>query len=71
MSNDSFYLDMHGEPIQLFDEVNVPDPKENDLHNFEFTGIVDSFRNGNVIVVDGDGDCWEFNPERLELANEE
>ena len=67
MSNDNFYLDMNGTPIRMFDEVDVPEPKEGDLHNFEFTGMVDGFRNGNVVVVDGDGDCFEIETERLEV----
>ena len=67
MSNDNFYLDMNGTPIRMFDEVDVPEPKEDDLHNFEFTGMVDGFRNGNVVVVDGDGDCFEIETERLEV----
>lgn len=61
------YLDMNGTAIQTFDNVIVPDPKEGDLHNFEFTGMVDGFRNGNVIVVDGDNDYFEIEPERLEI----
>ena len=67
MSNDNFYLDMNGTPIRMFDEVDVPEPKEDDLHNFEFTGMVDGFRNGNVVVVDGDGDSFEIETERLEI----
>jgi len=61
------YLDMNGKAITMFDNVIVPEPNETDLHNFEFTGMVDGFRNGNVLVVDGEGDCFEIEPERLEV----
>lgn len=69
MKTESDYLDMNGKAIQMFDDVNVPEPKSDgsDLHNFDFVGMVDGFRNGNVIVVDGDGDCFEIEPERLEI----
>ena len=67
MKTESDYLDVNGNPINKFDEVIVPEPNESDLHNFEFTGMVDDFRNGNVLVVDGDGDIFEIEPERLEV----
>lgn len=67
MKTESDYLDMYGKAILTFDNVLVPEPNDTDLHNFEFTGMVDGFRNGNVIVVDGNGDCFEIEPERLEI----
>ena len=70
MSTDNFYLDLNGDAIELFDEVDVPEPNDTDIHNFSFTGMVDSFRNGYVVVVDADGDCFEIEPERLELSKE-
>jgi len=71
MSTNNFYLDMNGNAIDLFDEVDVPSPNDSDIHNFEFTGLVDGFRNGNVLVVDGDCDVFEIEPERLELHIED
>lgn len=62
------YLDMNGKAIQPFDDVIVPNPNETDIHNFEFQGMVDGFRNGNVLVVDQEGDCFEIEPERLEVV---
>jgi len=67
MSNENFYLDMNGTPIEAFDEVEVPEPNDSDLHNIDFTGMVDGFRNGNVLVVDGDCNIFEIEPERLEV----
>lgn len=68
MSTDNFYLDMNGKAIETFDDVLVPEPNDSDIHNFEFQGMVDGFRHGNVIVVDGDGDAFEVEPERLEVV---
>jgi len=67
MSTDNFYLDMNGKAIETFDSVLVPEPNDTDLHEHEFSGMVDGFRQGNVIVVDGDGDCFEIESERLEV----
>jgi len=67
MSNDSFYLDVNGNAIGAFDEVEVPEPNETDIHNHAFTGMVDDFRNGNVVVVDQDCNFFEIEPERLEV----
>ena len=67
MSNDNFYLDVNGTPIEAFDEVDVQAPNDSDIHNHEFTGMVDGFRNGNVVVVDGDCNCFDIEPERLEV----
>ena len=67
MSNDSFYLDMNGTAIEAFDEVEVPEPNDSDIHNHAFTGMVDSFRNGHVVVTDMDCNIYELEPERLEV----
>lgn len=67
MSSDNFYLDMNGTAIEAFDEVEAPEPNDTDIHNHAFTGMVDGFRNGNVVVVDGDCNFYEFEPERLEV----
>jgi len=67
MSTDNFYLDVNGKSIQAFDEVEVPEPNDSDIHNNAFTGMVDSFRNGFVVVTDMDCNCYELEPERLEV----
>ena len=69
MSTDNFYLDMNGTAIEPFDSVLVPEPNDSDQHSHEFSGMVDGFRYGNVIVVDGDGDYFEIEPERLEVES--
>ncbi len=61
------YKDKHGFALEVGDDVEVPEPNDSDIHNSSFVGRVDSFRNGNVVVVDGDGDAFEIEPERLEL----
>jgi len=67
MSSDNFYLDANGKSIQKFDEVEVPEPNDTDIHNNAFTGMVDNLKNGYVVVVDQDQNFYEFEPERLEV----
>lgn len=62
--------DKNGVLIEKGMDVDVPAPNETDIHNFDFRGYVDGFRNGNVLVLDGDGDYFEIAPERLEVAND-
>ena len=60
------YKDKNGTVIEKFDEVYVPEPNVGDIHNFEFNGFVESFRNGNAVVSDDDGNFFEIEPERIE-----
>jgi hypothetical protein len=62
-----FGKDCNGVTITEYDDVNVPEPNDTDLHQHEFTGTVLGCRNGYVQVVDGDGDVFEIEPERLEV----
>ena len=61
--------DKNGVTIEKMDTVNVPEPDSTDIHIHEFTGMVVGERNGNIIVEDGDGDCFEIEPERLDVIN--
>lgn len=64
--------DKNGIEIRLTAEVNVPEPNETDIHQHEFTGsILQILENGNVIVVDGDSDCFEIEANRLEIVVDE
>lgn len=49
-------------------EVEVPEPNETDIHQHSFVGTFDSVRNNNIVVLDGDGDAVEIEPERLEIV---
>jgi hypothetical protein len=69
--------DKHGYQIDLGDTVLVPDPdpKLVDAWQHSFAGQVDSLRTTRidwtkrgqdlVTVVDGDGDCFDIEPERI------
>lgn len=59
--------DKNGILIKVGDTVNVPSPTEVDNWNHEFTGHVEDIDDGYVIVMDGDGDCFAVEPERLEV----
>ena len=49
------------------ESVEVPEPNDSDIHNHSFVGTIVNFRNGNAVVEDGDGDCFEIEVERLKL----
>ena len=51
--------------FEIGDSVEVPDPNDSDIHNHSFVGTIVDFRNGNAVVEDGDGDCFEIEVERL------
>lgn len=47
----------------------IATPKDGDFeHGFE--GVVNAFRDGNVVVVDGDGDAYECEPSQLVRSSE-
>ncbi len=56
------------------DTVLCPDPdyaKYADSHSHSFVGHVEGFHGEYVTVIDGDGDCWDFEPERLKIEDDE
>ena len=53
--------------FSLLETVEVPEPNDSDIHKHSFVGIIIDFRNGNAVVEDGDGDCFEIEVERLKL----
>ena len=59
---------MNAEFFSKGDSVNV-EPADDICH--EFTGTVVGFRNGNVIVEDQDGDCWEVDAEQLSFCSDQ
>ncbi len=63
--------DKNGKIISIGDSVDVPKPNKSDMHNFEFRGTVYSFEDELVIVVDGDDEYFNIEPERLEVADED
>lgn len=62
--------DKNGVEIKKGDSVIVDEPKEDysDMHNHSFGGYVKDFHDKYVTVVDGDGDCFDIEPERLEIG---
>lgn len=62
------YKDKNGNDIDGGMTVIVPDPIPSDLHSHSFAGIVTGVRHGNIVVLDGDGDHFEIEPNRLEVV---
>lgn len=59
-------IDAQGRPLNIGDTVAVPPPDPNDLWVNEFSGTVDSFRDPHTVdIVDGDGDHWDIDADRL------
>lgn len=49
------------------ESVIVPDPNESDIHNHSFEGVVTDVENGIATVVDGEGERFNIEVERLEM----
>lgn len=64
--------DKNGNLIKTGMSVTVPAPDGNvDIWNHEFVGTVDSFHDNYVTVVDGDGEFFDVEPERLEVEEDD
>jgi len=65
-------FDKKGTLLEKGQEVQVPSPKADgtDIWNFEFNGIVEDVLEdrGTAIVIDGDGDFFEVEADRLTVA---
>ena len=53
------------EKFYIGQTVLVPAPNETDIHNHEFQGYIEGFRNGNAIIIDGDNNSFEIELDRL------
>ena len=62
--------DKNGTEIKLNDQVLVPEPNDDDIHNKSFVGnATDLFEElGIVVVEDQDSDFFEIEAERLEVV---
>jgi hypothetical protein len=57
--------DKLGHKIKIGQQALAPEPNETDSYNHSFIGTVDSFKNANGVVCDGDGEYSEIEPDRL------
>mgnify|MGYP001768044844 CR=1 FL=1 len=64
------YVDKNGVTLKIFDEVDVPYPNDDEMHNNEFRGTVMALKDGYVMVIDMDDNFFNIKPERLEIVNE-
>ena len=64
-------FDKNGKEINHLALVEVPKPNDSDIHKFSFVGTaIDHLDNGNIIVEDGDSDCFEIEANRLEVQED-
>lgn len=62
------YHDKDGEPLEVGDDVIMPDPNgKDDAWNHSFVGFIDKFKDGYAIVVDAEDNAFSVEPNRLEL----
>lgn len=60
-------IDFNDNKISVGDEVLVPKPNPTDLHKKEFVGRINQFRNnGSAVVINEEGESFDFAPNRLE-----
>lgn len=59
--------DSNGNIIEKGMNVITPDPNDTDNYLHSFAGFVSGFRNSYVIVVDGESNSFEIEPERLTI----
>ena len=63
--------DINNKEIKIGQSVVMPDPiydsPYSDIHNHSFVGTVKAFHDEYVTVVDDDEDCFDVEPERLEI----
>ncbi len=64
--------DKQGFLIEVGMQVEVPCPNESDIHNFDFVGTVEDILDdrGTAIIIDGDGDFFEIECDRLTVVND-
>ena len=62
--------DSTGKQIAVGAEVAVPLPNGTDEWSYEFNGYVDGFHGGYAVVIDGDGDAFCVESERLTIVEE-
>lgn len=72
--NDAVYVpkDIDGTEIGVGDSVIVPEPLHGDLwQHGNFSARVEDCNEitGHLIVIDQDGDFWEVEPARVEVAD--
>ena len=60
-------LDKNGKKIYIGMPVNVPEPNDDDMYSHAFTGYVYTVHGEYVTVCDSDDDCFDIEPERLEI----
>jgi hypothetical protein len=65
-----FRKDKNGRSIKIGDNVLSPEPTGDDMHQYDFFGTDDSFRDEMVVVVDQEDDYYEVESEKLEVVNE-
>jgi hypothetical protein len=62
--------DKNGKEIKSGDSVEMPEPNETDMYIHSFVGFVKGFKDEFVTVEDSEGDCFDIEPERLEIVED-
>jgi len=64
--------DKNGVVIECGMDIEIPEPTNSDMWNFDFVGTVDSIdeKTKLITVVDGDGDYFQIESHRSEIYYE-
>lgn len=54
--------------FKINDVVLVSDPREGDLFNHSFSGMILKLKENTVVVEDADGDCYELDYDQIEIS---
>lgn len=54
--------------FKINDVVLVSDPREGDLFNHSFIGMILELKENTVVVEDADGDCYELDYDQIEIS---
>lgn len=63
---DIFY-DKSDNVLNVGATVEVGEPMGDEVHSHGFTGTIDSFRNGHIVVEDMEGNFFEVSPSNITL----
>ena len=54
--------------FKINDVVLVSDPREGDLFNHSFIGMIVELKENTVVVEDAGGDCFELDYDQIEIS---
>lgn len=60
-------IDKNGDKLEIHDNIIMPEPEGDDEWRHSFAAWIIEINDDNIVVEDGDNDCWTIHPSRVEL----